>query len=492
MRQRQDRLGTSEEKAQQSAARGDTARGQTPAGKETKREKGKGVQMSTNIEIVRAGEHREESVSIRGHIHTIRNLGRVAFVNIRDQSGILQVVIENDALMDIAADLTAETVVQIEGVIRSVPGSAAEEKSTVELAAAKIVLLSEPAAALPVELSKPDRMKKLALNTLLDYRPITLRSAAGKAIFKLESILGHAFRQFLSAEGFTEIHSPKLVSTGTEGGANLFSVDYFGRRAFLAQSPQFYKQIMVGVFERVFEIGPVYRAEEHDTTRHLNEYVSMDLEMGFIDSEQDLIEFETRLLNHMFAHVQEHAQDCLALFEAKIRPPEFIPQITYFDAVRTLQSNYAWRSEQGCESAPDLDPESERMLCEHFQRTENCDLVFVTKYPHEVRPFYAMPCAEGLDARSITLSRSFDLLYRGLEITTGGQRIHRLTDLTASIRARGMDPEKFQDYLQCFRFGMPPHGGLAIGLERLAKQILQLPNIKMAALFPRDRNRLTP
>jgi len=299
---------------------------------------------------------------------------------------------------------------------------------------------------------------------------------------------------FLNSKGFTEIHSPKIVSTGTEGGAQLFKIDYFGTPAYLAQSPQFYKQIMVGVFERVFEIGPVYRAEEHDTTRHLNEYISMDFEMGFIESEQDLIAMQTGMLKHMFAVVREKCEAELALFGAQIPVLTQIPQISLAEAITLLESTTKWRAGKvSANSLPDLDPEAERLLTQHFCAAENSELVYVTKYPHDVRPFYAMPLQETLsDGRTMKLSKSFDLLYRGLEITTGGQRIHNPTELKQSMTERGLDPAQFGDYLQCFRYGMPPHGGLAIGLERLTKQLLGLPTVKLAALFPRDINRLRP
>jgi nondiscriminating aspartyl-tRNA synthetase len=321
-----------------------------------------------------------------------------------------------------------------------------------------------------------------------------LRSPRSKAVFKIEAVFCSSFREFLGEQGFTEIHSPKIVSTGTEGGAQLFKLDYFGTPAFLAQSPQFYKQIMVGVFERVFEIGPVYRAEEHDTTRHLNEYVSMDFEMGFIESEQDLMAMQTRLLRHMFETVREKCREELTLFGAEIPSIKTIPQIALAEAITLLESKFEWRAASVSEgSLPDLDPEAERLLTQHFAEQEGAELVYVTRYPHSVRPFYAMPVTETLaNGKSMKLSRSFDLLYRGLEITTGGQRIHNPSDLKASMAERGLDPDQFADYLQCFRYGMPPHGGLAIGLERLAKQLLQLPTVKLAALFPRDINRLRP
>jgi nondiscriminating aspartyl-tRNA synthetase len=240
---------------------------------------------------------------------------------------------------------------------------------------------------------------------------------------------------------------------------------------------------MVGAFERVYEIGPVYRAEEHDTTRHLNEYVSMDVEMGFIESEEDLMELETQLLKAMFAELAGTCERELALYAVPLPVIGKIPSLKLAEAIALLQEKYGWKAEA---KTPDLDPEGERLLCEHFKKTENTEFVFVTHYPHSVRPFYAMP------EKGTGLSHSFDLLYRGLEVTTGGQRIHEYEQLCESIRSRGLQPESFTDYLQCFKFGMPPHGGFAIGLERLTKQLLGLPSVKQTALFPRDINRLTP
>jgi nondiscriminating aspartyl-tRNA synthetase len=311
-----------------------------------------------------------------------------------------------------------------------------------------------------------------------------VRSDKVRAIFKIEAEICHAFRQFLKGQDFVEIHSPKIVATGTEGGAQLFAVDYLGKPAYLAQSPQFYKQIMVGAYERVFEIACVYRAEEHDTSRHLNEYVSMDIEMGFIEGMQDLIAMQTRLLRHIMEHLKEFCPRELALFGASVPEITVIPQITLYEACQIVEAKLKGAGKQA--AICDLDPEGERVLCEHFAQTEGTSLVYVTQYPRSARPFYAMPEADG------QATHSFDLIFNGLEITTGGQRIHSYDMLKESITSRGLDAEKFKDYLQCFAYGMPPHGGLAIGLERLTKQLLGLASVKFASLFPRDLNRISP
>jgi nondiscriminating aspartyl-tRNA synthetase len=258
-------------------------------------------------------------------------------------------------------------------------------------------------------------------------------------------------------------------------------VQYFERTAYLAQSPQFYKQMLVGAgFERVFEVGPVYRAEPHSTTRHLNEYISLDIEMGFIESEQDLLALEARLLRHMFARVRERCARELAIYGATVPDvPERIPQITFADAQKILREQFNKHT--------DLDPESERLLCRYAQEELGSELLFVTHYPKEKRPMYAMP-----DPENPALTRSFDLLYKGVEITTGGQRIHEYERLVESMRGRGLDPANFEFYLEVFKYGMPPHGGFAIGAERLTMQLLNLSNVREASFFPRDRTRLTP
>lgn len=435
----------------------------------------------TTVEISSSqlSQHTGSAVRIHGHIQSLRDMGNLAFVVIRDMSGAVQLVADEQEVLSVVRQATCETPVQAEGVVVAKPNGQGFEIHLKEL-----ILLSTPAPSLPVEIGKQSKVDGLALSTMLDYRPLTLRSPKVRAIFKIEAVFCEAFREFLRERQFTEIHSPKIVATGTEGGAQLFKLNYFGREAFLAQSPQFYKQIMVGALERVFEIAPVYRAEEHDTTRHLNEYISMDVEMGFIESERDLTDLLNRLVRHMFEKVSQSCPDELNLFGAKVPEVAVIPSVTLAEAVDIINSY----QKKGSAEKTDLDPEGEKIICEHFLKKENTDLVFITGYPLSVRPFYAMP----LPAEGEMSSRSFDLLFRGLEITTGGQRIHRHEELVAAIKGRGLDPEAFKDYLQCFQYGMPPHGGFAIGLERIAKQLLGLPSVKLAALFPRDINRMTP
>lgn len=450
---------------------------------------------TTEIQIRQAAQHQFQTtanlVKVRGHVQSVRDLGNLVFLTLRDRTGTLQVVAEQKELVEQCREVTHETPVIAIGKIETQIG---REQAASELRLEKLVVLSKSRSVPPVEISKEKKMSTLSLQAMLDYRPLTLRNEKVRAIFKIEAEFCHAFRTYLRSQNFTEIHSPKIVSTGTEGGANLFAIEYFGRKAFLAQSPQFYKQIMVGAFERVFEIGPVYRAEQHDTTRHLNEYVSMDFEMGFIESVQDVIGMQAGLLKHMFAHVRETCAQEIAMYGVKVPEVVEIPQIKLGEAIELLQSKLKWKPEAGAAAGEtvDLDPEAERLLCQYFAETEGIDLVYVTHYPLSARPFYAKPAPEAQQNGSSPLSASFDLLFRGLEITTGGQRIHEYGELTAAMEGRGLNPEAFGDYLQCFSYGMPPHGGLAIGLERLAKQLLGLATVKHAALFPRDINRLTP
>lgn len=447
------------------------------------------------ITVNQVERHEGQSVRLRGHIHTVRRMGALTFIVLRDRTGLLQVIADQGVELP---ELGFEQATIVTGVIVKNPADAQK----FEMRLTGIELLSSKNTIPPVEISKPKKMETLGMNTLLNYRPLTLRNEKIRAIFKIEAAICAAFREYLTKEAFTEIHSSKIVSTGTEGGANLFAVDYFGTKAYLAQSPQFYKQIMVGVFERVFEVGPVYRAEEHNTVRHLNEYISLDLEMGFIENEQDLLKLETKLLQFIFGYIEQSCEAELALHHVKVPEISSIPSVSLAEAHEIVRKySEKCNSRSTSKSRPDfaknataaltqekedLDPEAERLLCEYFMQEHGSELVFVTHYPWSVRPFYAMPEA------GTHRSHSFDLLFRGLEITTGGQRIHQYEQLLECMTARGLNPESFEDYLQCFRYGMPPHGGLAIGLERLVKQLLALSNVREASLFPRDCNRLTP
>jgi nondiscriminating aspartyl-tRNA synthetase len=387
--------------------------------------------------------HVGEQVRLQGWLHRQRRLARVSFVVLRDRAGLAQVVVDEPL------DLRPESVLEIEG--RAVANEQAP--GGVEVHEPAIRVLAEPAEQPPVELHRPEPRESLP--TRLDHAPVSLRHQAVRQRFRLAARAVAAFRRTLDASGFTEIQTPKIVAAATEGGANLFRVDYFGRDAFLAQSPQFYKQTMVGVFERVYEVGPVFRAEPHETARHLAEYVSLDVELGFITDHHDVIEVARDVVSAMIEAVGETV-------------PAEAP-IVRFEDVRT-------------DDEPDLAPADERRIC-----AEHGELVFVEGFPTAKRPFYTHP-----DPERPEWSRGFDLLYRGLEIVTGGQRLHLIDDYLAALAARGLDEAPFAGYLEAFRYGMPPHGGFALGLERFVAQVVGASNLRETTLFPRDRNRLLP
>lgn len=418
-----------------------------------------------------------QKVFLQGWVYNLRPIGKLCFIVLRDRSGTVQSVLYDRP--DLAQQLCEESVVEIVGYVRR------DERAPngCEILISDLKILSSPVGSLPIQINRPRAALNTRLETMLEHRVLSLRHPELGAIFRIQAELVRGFRDFLHSEGFLEIHTPKIVAAGTEGGTELFPVQYFERTAFLAQSPQFYKQMLVGAgFERVFEVGPVYRAEPHSTTRHLNEYISLDVEMGFIAGEQDLLALEARLLRYIFKHVAANCAQELALYEVSVpKVPEKIPQIKLSEAHQILRAQFAK------EITGDLDPESERLLCNYAQTELGSELLFVTHYPREKRPMYAMP-----DPENLALTRSFDLLYKGLEITTGGQRIHQYEQLVASMRGRGLDPANFEFYLEVFKFGMSPHGGFAIGAERLTMQLLNLSNVREACFFPRDRIRLTP
>lgn len=419
-----------------------------------------------------------QKVMMQGWIHRTRTLGQVTFIVLRDRGGLGQLVIEGKG--DGSTHVTNESIIQVEGMARleaRAPGGA-------ELQVSDLKLMGQPIETPPITVNSKDIYSTVRLDTVLKHRAISLRNPEIRAVFKVQAEIIDAFRDFLMGHGFTEINTPKIVSSATEGGAELFSVQYFEEKAYLAQSPQLYKQMMVGSgFERVFEVGKAYRAESHNTARHINEFVSLDYEMGFIEDEQDVIGLEVELLRYIFHRVCENCPEELALYDAHAPEITEIPQIRLMEAKEKLKRLYGTATgEEG-----DLSTREERLLCEYSQREYGSELIYVTRYPRAKRPAYTMP-----DSEDPTLTRSFDLLFRGLEITTGGQRIHQYGLLVESLQSRGLDISDFEGYLEAFKYGMPPHGGLAIGAERLTMKLLGLQNIREACLFPRDRTRLTP
>ena len=333
---------------------------------------------------------------------------------------------------------------------------------------------------LPIEVNK-ERLE-CNLDTMLSNRVLSLRHPKVNAIFKVQNEIVDGFREFLNSEGFTEIRTSKIVKEGAEGGADLFEVKYFENKAYLATSPQFYKQMMVAAgFERVYEIGHVYRAEEHNTNRHLNEYVSMDLEMGFINDEKDIMNLEEQMLKYILNKLNIKCKEYFELLEVSIPEiEESIPRIDFKEALNILKEEYNKSDLEG-----DLDPEGEKLIYKYVKEKYNSEFVLLTNYPRKKRPMYTMPLGE-------KGTHSFDLLFKGVEITTGGQRIHEYEKLIENIRYKSLNPEEYESYLDVFKYGMPKHGGLAIGLERITAKLLNLENIREATLFTRDRKRLIP
>jgi nondiscriminating aspartyl-tRNA synthetase len=312
---------------------------------------------------------------------------------------------------------------------------------------------------------------------------VVLRRLEERSVFRIQEGLARAFRDYLHGEGFTEIHTPKIVHAGAEGGSNIFKLDYFGKKAYLGQSPQFYKQTMVGAYERVYEIGPVFRAEKHSTTRHLNEYTGLDFEMGYIDSFYDVIEMETGYLNYAMELLAEEYGDDVKRLGIELPDASHIPCLRFDEAKRLAAEKYGYQ----IRDPYDLEPEEEVHIGQYAKEEFGSDFVFVTHYPSKKRPFYAMD-----DPADPKYTLSFDLLFRGMEVTTGGQRIHGYAEQVAKMEERGMDPAGFESYLMIHKHGMPPHGGLGIGLERLTMKLCGLENVRYASLFPRDRSRLEP
>ena len=430
------------------------------------------------------GGHVGSRVVLAGWLHRLRQLSNVSFLILRDARGLAQVVVEDAALAERLASLAPETVLRLQGLAVAEP----QAPGGVEVRDPSVEVLAESAEAPPFDLFRPTL--KAQLPTILDYAPLALRHLRQRALFRVSATAMEGFRATLRSDGFTEIQTPKLVASATEGGANVFPVEYFGRKAYLAQSPQFYKQTMVGVFERVFEVGPVFRAEPHDTPRHLNEYVSLDVEMGFIDDHTTVMAQLTCVLAGMFAAIRENAASELeALGPKRGEPlklpavPSEIPRLHFSEALELIFRETG----EDARGEPDLAPAHERWLGEWALRTHGSDFLFVVGYPMVKRPFYTHP-----DPARPQFSNSFDLLFRGLELVTGGQRLHRYADYLAALEARGLSAEPFEGYLMAFKYGMPPHGGFAIGLERLVARLVEAPNVRETTLFPRDINRLTP
>ena len=438
-----------------------------------------GVKEKETIGIreILSGDYVGKTVKMNGAVHNIRDMGEFAFIILRKAEGLVQCVYEEGKTEFDLKDLKEESAVEVTGVI------ALEERAPqgFELRLTGIRVLSEPAETMPIAINK--WKMNTSLETRLSLRPVSLRNVRERAKFKIQEGIVRGFREFLSSQGFTEVHTPKIVSRGAEGGANVFKLNYFNKKAELGQSPQFYKQMMVGVFDRVFEVAPVFRAEKHNTTRHLKEYLGLDFEMGYIDSFEDVMAMETGFLKYTMELLKSEYKKELDMLGIDLPSISQIPQVRFDEAKQLVSEKY----NRKIRNPFDLEPEEEVLIGRYFKEEYDSDFVFVTHYPSKKRPFYAMD--DPADAR---FTLSFDLLYKGLEITTGGQRIHDYQMILEKMEKRGMDPEDIKDYLMIFKYGMPPHGGLGIGLERLTMRLLDEQNVRETSLFPRDVTRLEP
>lgn len=435
------------------------------------------VRKTEELEAEQLGAHIGEIVRLHGSIYKIRKMSSFAFVLLRTKRQMVQCVYEPAYARFALEELKEEACVRFTAeVIRE-----ERSRSGYDLHLLEVEILSEPEEVPPVVINQ--KRVNTSIENLLDYRPITLRNEKERAIFQIQAKICQAFREFLDGQHFTEIHTPKLVAAGAEGGANIFSLSYFGEQAYLAQSPQFYKQAMVPVYERVFEIGPVFRAEKHNTQRHLNEYTSMDFEMGFIDGFEDIMQMETKVLQNIMAVLKADYAPQLAALHVALPDVTRIPAVRFDEAKRMVSEKYG----RAIRDPFDLEPEEEQLISRLFAEEYGSEFVFVTHYPSKKRPFYAAD-----DPEDPRYTLSFDLLFRGLEVTTGGQRIHDYDTQVAKMLKKGMNPEDFAGYLMIHKYGTCPHGGLGLGLERLTARLLGENNVRETCLFPRDQQRIEP
>ncbi|WP_229400343.1 aspartate--tRNA(Asn) ligase [Micromonospora okii] len=417
--------------------------------------------------------HAGATVRVAGWVHRRRLLKSVAFLIVRDAAGLTQVVVTDPAARAAVEKLTEETVIEVVGTATANPAAPAG----VELTDPTVRPLGPPAVVPPFDLYRPTLAATLP--TQLDHAPVALRHPRRSAALRISAAAVAGFRAALDARDFVEIHTPKVVGSSTESGANVFALDWFGRPAYLAQSPQFYKQLMVGVFERVYEVGPVFRAEPHDTARHLAQYTSLDAELGFVADHTDVMAVLRDTVAGMLATVAERAGAALATLG--VTPPQVparIPEVHFTEALAIAGAPA---------DEPDLAPAHERALGEWARAEHGSEFLFVTGYPMAKRPFYTHP-----DPARPAYSNGFDLLFRGVELVTGGQRLHRYDDYLAALAARGEPVEPYAAYVDAFRHGMPPHGGFAIGLERFVARLVGAANVREVTAFPRDLHRLTP
>lgn len=439
--------------------------------------------MHTRTLIGELHDHIDKEVAVSGYIDVRRDHGKLVFLDIRDRSGVVQAVAlpNNKEVVEGAQELRHEYTVTVRAKVNKRPEKMVNAEQTngdIELELLEISVLGR-SQELPFE-----QDAELNLDTLLDYRPLTLRRKRERAIFKVQHHILQAYRTALIERDFVEFEAPKIVGGDAEGGAGVFRLEYFKDRfAYLATSPQLYKQMMVGVYERIFSIGNVFRAELHSTSRHLNEYTSLDAEFGFIKDHTDVMAMLEHTIRVIVHHAEATCEKELSLLSVSLPslPEGNFPQMKLRDALALIASETG----EDCKDEPDLSPEHERWLCDYAKKKYGSDVFFVTHYPVAKRPFYTFE-----DEDDPGYTKSFDLLLRGVEITTGGQRVHDYDMLVKKLEEKKLAPDSFAFYLMAFRYGMPPHGGWGMGLERLTEKLLGLDNVKEATLFPREINRI--
>ncbi|MCH9757201.1 MAG: aspartate--tRNA(Asn) ligase [Gammaproteobacteria bacterium] len=436
-------------------------------------------ELNPTLKLVNIADHIGKEVELRGFVYKVRVLSEFGFILLQHGDYLIQVVFTGDLG---ATGIKENGALSIKGTVTetNIKDVFVNPKHC-EIQLTDYTILSTPSEPMPFDVTK----KKLDVHNdvKFDFRYLSMRHPLEKAIFRIQSALVQGVRAFLMGEQFTEVRSPKIVKEGAEGGANIFSFEYFGKQAFLTQSPQFYKEFCTGVFERVFEIAPVFRAEKHHTNRHINEYTSIDLEFSHIESFYDVLNLEAAMLKYVFAHLNEQVSHELAMWKVELPVINTIPVLRFYEVKQIVEAEYGIKPKDSF----DLAPIEELKISEYIKAKYDSDFVFITHYPSAKRPFYAK---DDPDEPELTLS--FDLLFRGIEITSGGQRIHDYDELIAKMRAKDMNPEEFEFFSNAHKYGLPPHGGLGMGLERLTQKLLGLDNIKSATMFPRDATRLSP
>lgn len=437
-------------------------------------EKIKGTGLIEEFDLEEAKAKSGGEISLSACVHSLKRMSGFSFITLRTARYLIQCVHSAENCPDDISGIKEGCFIRVSAEVKT------EERAYngIELIIKNLSLIHDPGKDYPLHVSKKRLGCSLEIN--LDNRSVSLRNPYERAVMKLQEGVVSGFREFMLKNKFTEIHSPKIVAQGAEGGANIFSMDYFQKNAFLNQSPQFYKQTAVAFFDRVFEIAPVYRAERHATSRHLNEYIGLDYEMGYINDMYDVMNVETAMLRYLMDFIKENYQPEIKILSADIPDVPEIPSIRFEEAVNLIKGEKA-------KNKFDLDPEDEVFLCEYAKKEFGSEFIFITHFPSSKPPFYAMD-----DKDDPRVACKFDLLFRGLEITTGGQRIHIYEEQIAKLKAQGLNPDDFTHYLEVHKYGLPPHGGLGIGLERLVMKIAGLQNIRQASLFPRDINRLLP